>query len=103
MVGAAGLEPATLCLEGRCSIHLSYAPTAKIYHMIKRFAEVKGRNHVRSSGTKPAYYHFSALCLPDYLRVPRRILPYTAPSASTDLIRVFHFDECFPYLTACLH
>jgi hypothetical protein len=26
MVGAAGLEPATLCLEGRCSIHLSYAP-----------------------------------------------------------------------------
>ena len=27
MVGAAGLEPATLCLEGRCSIRLSYAPT----------------------------------------------------------------------------
>jgi hypothetical protein len=27
VVGAAGLEPATLCLEGRCSIHLSYAPT----------------------------------------------------------------------------
>src|SRR5687768_8974582 len=27
MVGAAGLEPATLCLEGRCSIHLSYAPS----------------------------------------------------------------------------
>ena len=26
MVGAAGLEPATLCLEGKCSIHLSYAP-----------------------------------------------------------------------------
>ena len=26
MVGAAGLEPATLCLEGRCSIQLSYAP-----------------------------------------------------------------------------
>ena len=26
LVGAAGLEPATLCLEGRCSIHLSYAP-----------------------------------------------------------------------------
>ena len=26
MVGAAGLEPATPCLEGRCSIHLSYAP-----------------------------------------------------------------------------
>jgi len=28
MVGAAGLEPATLCLEGRCSIQLSYAPTS---------------------------------------------------------------------------
>jgi hypothetical protein len=26
VVGAAGLEPATLGLEGRCSIHLSYAP-----------------------------------------------------------------------------
>ena len=26
LVGAAGLEPATTCLEGRCSIHLSYAP-----------------------------------------------------------------------------
>ena len=26
LVGAAGLEPATLGLEGRCSIHLSYAP-----------------------------------------------------------------------------
>src|SRR5439155_939092 len=26
LVGAAGLEPATLCLEGRCSIHLSYVP-----------------------------------------------------------------------------
>src|SRR5689334_17394080 len=26
LVGAAGLEPATPCLEGRCSIHLSYAP-----------------------------------------------------------------------------
>jgi hypothetical protein len=30
VVGAAGLEPATTCLEGRCSIHLSYAPA---YHL----------------------------------------------------------------------
>ena len=29
MVGAAGLEPATTCLEGRCSIHLSYAPARR--------------------------------------------------------------------------
>src|SRR6266540_6213634 len=40
MVGAAGLEPATLCLEGRCSIQLSYAPA-------RRFA----RPHRRSSRT----------------------------------------------------
>src|SRR5215831_5710575 len=26
MVGPAGIEPATLCLEGRCSIQLSYGP-----------------------------------------------------------------------------
>jgi hypothetical protein len=31
LVGAAGLEPATLCLEGRCSIHLSYAPAIQFY------------------------------------------------------------------------
>jgi hypothetical protein len=30
LVGAAGLEPATTCLEGRCSIHLSYAPAAEL-------------------------------------------------------------------------
>jgi hypothetical protein len=29
LVGPAGLEPATLCLEGRCSIHLSYGPVYK--------------------------------------------------------------------------
>src|SRR4051812_26375052 len=27
LVGAAGIEPATPCLEGTCSIQLSYAPT----------------------------------------------------------------------------
>ena len=31
LVGAAGLEPATLCLEGKCSIHLSYAPAEYSY------------------------------------------------------------------------
>jgi hypothetical protein len=34
MVGAAGLEPATLCLEGRCSIHLSYAPDFPIQELV---------------------------------------------------------------------
>src|SRR5262245_3955436 len=29
VVGPAGLEPATPCLEGRCSIHLSYGPVLK--------------------------------------------------------------------------
>ena len=28
VAGAPGLEPGTLCLEGRCSIQLSYAPAA---------------------------------------------------------------------------
>src|SRR6266850_3574016 len=27
-IGPAGLEPATPCLEGRCSIHLSYGPAS---------------------------------------------------------------------------
>ena len=27
LVSRAGLEPATLCLKGRCSNHLSYRPT----------------------------------------------------------------------------
>ena len=30
MVGPARLERATLCLEGRCSIHLSYGPMKSI-------------------------------------------------------------------------
>src|SRR5437867_7852717 len=29
-IGPAGLEPATPCLEGRCSIHLSYGPTSSL-------------------------------------------------------------------------
>jgi hypothetical protein len=33
MVGAAGIEPATLCLEGRCSIRLSYAPAFRELQM----------------------------------------------------------------------
>ena len=32
LVGAAGIEPATLCLEGRCSIQLSYAPALSLTH-----------------------------------------------------------------------
>lgn len=31
MVGAAGLEPATPDLEGRCSIQMSYAPASSLY------------------------------------------------------------------------
>ena len=39
MAGAAGLEPATLGLEGRCSIHLSYAPVA-FFLTLPRLSEV---------------------------------------------------------------
>jgi hypothetical protein len=36
MVGAAGVEPATLRLEGGCSIQLSYAPIIKVtIHIVK--------------------------------------------------------------------
>src|SRR5262245_51587999 len=34
LVGPAGLEPATLCLEGRCSIHLSYGPKIRARFII---------------------------------------------------------------------
>ena len=37
VVGAAGLEPATLCLEGRCSIHLSYAPVEAFSLILNHF------------------------------------------------------------------
>ena len=32
LVSPAGFEPATLCLEGRCSIQLSYGPTQDIFY-----------------------------------------------------------------------
>src|SRR5437868_9274922 len=32
-IGPAGLEPATPCLEGRCSIHLSYGPKTALRRM----------------------------------------------------------------------
>ena len=41
MVGAAGLEPATLCLEGRCSIQLSYAPTSFELALSSILAEIE--------------------------------------------------------------
>src|ERR1700734_2905148 len=40
LVGAAGLEPATTCLEGRCSIHLSYAPNGCVSRRVYRSARV---------------------------------------------------------------
>ena len=49
MVGAAGLEPATLCLEGRCSIHLSYAPVPEPFRLI-----LAGRGHYfPGTGSQP--------------------------------------------------
>jgi hypothetical protein len=41
MVGAAGLEPATLCLEGRCSIHLSYAPVVEPLLILNHFLNLR--------------------------------------------------------------
>ena len=50
MVGAAGLEPATLCLEGRCSIRLSYAPTSLPLLILNYF---HFRNHPDSCFLRP--------------------------------------------------
>jgi hypothetical protein len=43
MVGAAGLEPATLCLEGRCSIQLSYAPVFVEQMLFSILAEFRAK------------------------------------------------------------
>ena len=37
MARPAGFEPATLCLEGRCSIHLSYGRTGLNFSYYQRF------------------------------------------------------------------
>ena len=75
MVGAAGLEPATLCLEGRCSIHLSYAPTEKIYHIEKA---LRWRTHRQGSASRAVYRASPVSSVSP--RVPGAvILPYTAP------------------------
>ncbi len=42
MVRPAGLEPATLCLEGRCSIHLSYGRTKTFGFCGVRCSENRG-------------------------------------------------------------
>jgi hypothetical protein len=62
MVGAAGLEPATLCLEGRCSIHLSYAPLEQLtaYWTLTETPPVwgilVGLQRLRTSVTIPAIH-----------------------------------------------
>ena len=43
MVGAAGFEPATLCLEGRCSIQLSYAPTGRTSPILAEFRRISAQ------------------------------------------------------------
>jgi hypothetical protein len=48
LVGAAGLEPATLCLEGRCSIHLSYAPASTVYQRRYVLGNIRENPKVRN-------------------------------------------------------
>ena|SRR5215471_13043687 len=38
LIGPAGLEPATPCLEGRCSIQLSYGPKPALVHQAGKFS-----------------------------------------------------------------
>ena len=52
MVGAAGLEPATLCLEGRCSIQLSYAPTGvelALAFILTEFSDLRRRTEFEAA------------------------------------------------------
>jgi hypothetical protein len=56
MVGAAGLEPATLCLEGRCSIHLSYAPDFPIREFALTIVH-RGRFAIVPRGTFRRVFH----------------------------------------------
>jgi hypothetical protein len=49
----AGLEPATLCLEGRCSIQLSYGTWPEIHGFLARFGAepiAQNVNKLRNSG-----------------------------------------------------
>ena len=51
LVGAAGLEPATAGLEIRCSIQLSYAPSARYFvRLIKNTLVNRRRGMQRSKG-----------------------------------------------------
>jgi hypothetical protein len=62
VVRPAGLEPATLCLEGRCSIHLSYGRTKT--NSLRLFG-------CRDNGRRILHEQFD--CLPLVLRAEMRV------------------------------
>ncbi len=54
-VSAKGFEPLTVCLEGRCSIQLSYAPLNVILLKLIKLIKKSGRqdSNLRPPGPKP--------------------------------------------------
>src|SRR5438093_2391456 len=78
-IGPAGLEPATPCLEGRCSIHLSYGPDA-----------VASLQHWRSPRNPMEIAdHYFLLCL---IYVPLIACGCTVLEFR-DRYRILHFQE----------
>ncbi|GEM_PF-3654921 len=54
-VSAKGFEPLTVCLEGRCSIQLSYAPLKVDSRLVNKHIKKSGRqdSNLRPPGPKP--------------------------------------------------
>src|ERR1022692_1608601 len=83
LVGAAGLEPATLCLEGRCSIRLSYAPVPGVFSSI-----LAGRGrYFPGTGSQPRVTKSLRLST-------SRIPSHSIPPPTTTLVRMVLWRRC---------
>src|ERR1039458_6148102 len=83
LVGAAGLEPATLCLEGRCSIRLSYAPVPGVFSSILAGL---GR-YFPGTGSQPRVTKSLRLST-------SRIPSHSIPPPTTTLVRMVLWRRC---------
>ena len=78
MVGAAGLEPATVGLEIRCSIRLSYAPALVICLSLQEMFQPQ------QSHSQPPEAHYAAPNGPASSYARRRAPPPSAPGEAAD-------------------